>query len=224
MARMNRRMFLSVAIAFAISQFTPFIHAEAAAEKIRVACVGDSITFGSGVADREHKSYPAVLQTLLGDKYEVKNFGVSGTTLLKHGDRPFWKTKQFEDATQFNPNVVIVKLGTNDTKPQNFKFKDEFAGDLRAMVDHFAGVPAKPKIYLCLPVPVHKPNYGINEEGLADYMPKIKEVAKEKGLPVVDLHAALQPHAEYFKDGVHPNAEGAALMAKTVSEAIAAKR
>src|SRR5438552_964968 len=91
-----------------------------AADVARVACIGDSITAGGGT-----NSYPALLQKLLGDKYEVKNFGVSGTTLLKHGDHPYWNTKQFTDATQFDPNVVTIKLGTNDTKPQNMKFKDE---------------------------------------------------------------------------------------------------
>src|SRR4051812_11154381 len=92
-----------------------------AAEKIKVACVGDSITAGAGVQDPGHNAYPVVLQRLLGDKYEVKNFGVSGTTLLKKGDSPYWNQKAFKAATAFAPDIVIIKLGTNDTKAQNWK-------------------------------------------------------------------------------------------------------
>ena len=95
--------------------------------KIRLACVGDSITYGSGLSEREVNSYPAVLQKLLGEGYDVKNFGVSGATLLKSGDKPYWKQSEFKSATAFNPNIVVIKLGTNDTKPQNWSHKEEFA-------------------------------------------------------------------------------------------------
>src|ERR1044072_7428681 len=98
--------------------------------KIRVACVGDSITWGSGVEGRESNSYPAVLQRLLGEKYEVSNFGVSGATMLKRGDKPYWEMSAFTDALAFKPNVVVIKLGTNDSKPQNRTNITEFAGDL----------------------------------------------------------------------------------------------
>ena len=99
--------------------------------KTRVACVGDSITYGAGVAGRESNSYPAVLGKLLGDKYEVKNFGVSGATLLKKGDNPYWRQGAFKKATDFKPNIVVIKLGTNDTKPQNrTNHMDEFATDV----------------------------------------------------------------------------------------------
>ncbi|HEX6984910.1 MAG TPA: GDSL-type esterase/lipase family protein, partial [Planctomycetaceae bacterium] len=70
---------------------------------IRVACVGDSITFGSGVEERERNSYPAVLGRLLGERYEVRNFGVSGATLQKRGDKPYWTLDAFKDVSAFNP-------------------------------------------------------------------------------------------------------------------------
>ena len=98
---------------------------------IRVACVGDSITFGAGVGDREKNSYPAVLGRLLGEKWQVKNFGVSGATMLNKGDKPYTKQKAFAAALEFKPNVVLIKLGTNDSKPQNWKFKADFAADAK---------------------------------------------------------------------------------------------
>jgi lysophospholipase L1-like esterase len=182
-----------------------------------VACVGDSITYGSGVQGRESNSYPAVLQHLLGDNYAVKNFGVSGATLLRKGDHPYWKTGAFTNALQFRPRIVIIKLGTNDSKPQNRTNINEFAGDLRAMVETFAALDSKPRIYLCLPVPVYKTQWGINEASVADeIIPAIKKVAREKKLPVIDLHAALADKKELFPDSVHPNAAGARLMAETI--------
>ena len=186
-----------------------------------MACVGDSITFGSGVEGRESNAYPAVLQRLLGEKFEVKNFGVSGMTLLKKGDKPYWKNRTFEDATNSKPNIVVIKLGTNDSKPQNRTNITDFAADLAAMVEHFAALETKPKVFLCLPVPVYKTLSGINEESVSgEIIPAIRKVAAEKKLPIIDLHTALANQPSLFPDGVHPNAAGAKRIAETVHAAI----
>lgn len=189
--------------------------------RTRVACVGDSITYGAGVKGRESNSYPAVLQHLLGETFEVRNFGVSGATLLKKGDKPYWKESAFQNATNFKPQVVIIKLGTNDSKPQNRTNLTEFAADLTAMVERFQTLESKPRIYLCLPVPVYKTQWGINEESLTrEIIPAIRNVASMKKLTVVDLHSALADKPEMFPDHVHPNAAGARLMAETIFAAI----
>lgn len=194
------------------------------AAPVRVACVGDSITFGHGVADRARNCYPAVLGQLLGAKYVTKNFGNSGATLLKKGDRPYWGLAEFKQAGEDAPGIVVIKLGTNDSKPQNWKHKEDFAADLAAMVDHFAALPSKPKIFLCLPVPVYKTQWGINEATVAgEIIPIIKKVAAEKKAGVIDLHAALAGRPELFPDHVHPNAAGAKLIAQAVQAAIAGK-
>jgi acyl-CoA thioesterase-1 len=177
--------------------------------KIRVACVGDSITANN---------YPADLGRVLGPKYEVRNFGVSGTTMLKAGDSPYWKTGQFRQVHEFEPQIIIIALGTNDTKPQNWKHAKEFAADIRAMVDDFAAIPSKPRVWLCHPVPVVKDNYGINERVLTkEVIPAIEEVAKEKNLPEIDLYKALSGVPKRFPDGVHPDGEGQEMMAKAVA-------
>lgn len=189
--------------------------------RTRVACIGNSITFGAGVENQKENNYPKVLGKLLGEKCETRNFGVSGATLLKKGDSPYWKQGAFKAATDFQPNIVVIKLGTNDTKPQNWKHKDEFEADLTAMVDHFAALPSKPKVFLCLPAPAYATQWGINEKGIAEgVIPAIKKVAEAKKLTTIDLHTALSGHAEMFPDKIHPNAAGAALLAKTVAEAI----
>lgn len=189
---------------------------------VRIACVGDSITFGAGVENREANHYPHVLGSLLGDRFDVRNFGVSGATLLKAGDLPWWKTPAFQAATDFNPDVVLVKLGTNDTKPQNWgPHGREFEDDLKALVEHFRKLPAKPQVWLIQPVPVYEDRWGINEKVLMEgVIPAIQTVADKMRLPVVDLNAALSDRPELFPDKIHPNAAGAKLMAQTIRKAL----
>lgn len=214
--KIPRRLFLASALALAgASAASP-----QEGGKIRVACVGDSITYGACVADRANNCYPAVLGKLLGDRYEVRNFGVSGSTLLRKGDKPYWKETAFTQATDFAPHIVVIKLGTNDTKPQNWKHRDEIEADARALVRHFKQLGSKPRVFLALPVPVLKTNYGINEEGVAQEIPVFRKVAKEEGAGLIDLHSAVAAPELFDKDGVHPNAAGAKKIAETVHAAL----
>jgi len=195
-----------------------------AAEKIKVACVGDSITAGAGVKDAKNR-YPAQLGVLLGPDYEVKNYGNSGSTMLDDGDKPYKNQKSFTDAVAFAADIVVIKLGTNDSKPQNWKKKEGFATSTKSLVEAFQKANPKAKIYLCYPVPViAQGNFGINNEKVkGEIIPLIKQVADELKLPVIDLYAALDGKPELFPDRVHPNDEGATLIAKTVYAAISKK-
>jgi lysophospholipase L1-like esterase len=193
-----------------------------AAEPIKVACVGDSITQGAGA--QKGKSYPAQLQGLLGDGYQVGNFGVSGRTLLKKGDFPYWKEKKYQDALAMEPAIVIIMLGTNDTKPQNWKFESEFDADYRELVKSFQSLKSKPKVFVCRPVPVPGiGNYGINEANIQKEIPRVDALAKELGCGIIDMHAALEKSPELLPDRVHPNTAGAGEMAKAAAKAIAGK-
>ncbi len=193
-----------------------------AAEPIKVACVGDSIT--QGVGAKSGQSYPAQLQGLLGDGYKVGNFGVSARTLLKKGDFPYWNEKKYQDALAIEPAIVVIMLGTNDTKPQNWKFEAEFYADYRELVKSFQMLMTKPKVFVCRPVPVPgEGNYGITEENIQKELPRIDALAKELGCRVIDMHAALEKFPEMLPDRVHPNTAGAGEMAKAAAKAIAGK-
>lgn len=219
---MHLRTFLPSLLASVL--FAPVLSA-ADSKPIRVACVGDSITFGAGVEMRENNNYPKVLGELLGEKFETRNFGRSGATLLKQGDLPYWKTKEFESATTYAPDIVVIKLGTNDSKPQNWdKHKGEFGADARALVAHFQALPSKPKVFVCLPVPVYETKWGINEPVVkGEVIPILTEVAKEMKLPTIDLYTALTGKPLMFPDKIHPNAAGAKVIAETVAKALTAK-
>lgn len=214
---MNSRPILPIVL---ISLLVPAF-ASAADAPTRVACVGDSITHGSGTKDPKTQSYPAQLGKLLGDKYDVENFGVGGATLLNHGDKPYQKQKLCKEALDSKPDVVVIMLGTNDSKPQNWKYKDQFVADYKDLVEQFQKLPSHPKVFVCLPPPVPgKGNFGINEAGVDEEMPMIKSVAADEHAGTIDVYGALKDHADLFPDRVHPNVDGAAILAKTVAAAL----
>jgi len=201
------------------SAFLPFL--SVAAEKTRVACVGDSITYGAGLEHPELESYPAVLGQLLGPAFEVRNFGVRGATLLRSGDLPYWDLPEFGSAAAFEPQIVILQLGTNDTKERNWRHRSEFAGDLADLIETFAALPSHPRVWVCLPPPLfgllRTPGNSMLEN---EVIPQITRVAQEKQAPIIDVNAALAGRGDCFPDGVHPDAEGSAAIARAVFNAL----
>ncbi len=188
---------------------------------VRVVCVGDSITYGDGVEEREKNSYPAVLQRLLGDHYRVRNFGDSGSALLAKSDKPYRKEGAYADALKFRPNVVVILLGTNDTKPWNWQHADDFAADYTELIRSFQKLSSQPQVFLCVPVPAYPGGAGIDDTRIrTGVKPKVEELGRELNLPVIDLYTTFSDKKELFSDTVHPNAEGAKLLAETVARAI----
>lgn len=191
-------------------------------EPVRVACVGDSITQGSGT---KGNPYPAQLQKMLGDKWNVGNFGVSGRTLLRKGDFPYWNENAYQNALAFKPDVVIIMLGTNDTKPQNWVHEAEFVTDYRDLVKSFLDLESKPQVFICRPCPViGNGSFNIVEENIQKEIPRIDALAKEMKLGVIDMYAALKDNPEMIPDKVHPNAAGAGEMAKAAYKALTGKK
>ncbi|OIP82439.1 MAG: hypothetical protein AUK44_07775 [Porphyromonadaceae bacterium CG2_30_38_12] len=189
--------------------------------QIRVACIGNSITYGAGIEHRDSLSYPAQLQRILGAKWDVKNFGVGGATLLRKGNKPYWKLSALTDAMAFNPNIVVIKLGTNDSKPFNWKYKDEFEPNYLSMIDTLQALPARPKIILCLPSKAYGNNWGISDSIIcSDIIPMVKKIAKQRKLKVINLYKTMSNHAEMFPDKIHPNQQGAMRIAKRVAKEV----
>ena len=196
------------------------INAESHKEKIKVACIGDSITAGVG----SKMAWPKMLQQMLGDKWEVKNYGISARTLLKKGDHPWDKEHQYQDAQKLNPDVVIIMLGTNDTKPQNWKLKDEFIPDYKDMIATFNKADPKPRIFACHPPLVPGAgNFGITEAGVLEQIPMIDAMAKEVGVGVIDMHDIFKGKDAMFPDRVHPNTDGATELAKAAYKKLTGK-
>ncbi len=120
-------------------------------------------------------------------------------------------------ALAFNADIVTIKLGTNDTKPQNWdSHKGEFKADYLSMIDTFQALPSNPDIFLVLPVPVFRDNYGIRASVLKEMIPIIKDIGAERNLPVIDANTPLLPFGQYFPDGIHPNTTGADSIAHVI--------
>ena len=194
-------------------------------DAVRVACIGNSITDGMGIGMAPVKGYPAVLQKKLGDGYQVKNFGVSARTMMNKGDLPYMNELAWRDAKAFNPNIVIIKLGTNDSKTHNWAHgADEYRQSMQAMIDTLKALPSKPKIYLCSPIPAFKDSWTISDSVIVNgEMPIIKKLAKKNKCQFIDLHTSYTYGDMMLKDGIHPNAKGAAKMADIIFDAIEKK-
>ncbi len=194
-------------------------------DAVRVACIGNSITDGHGIGMAPVKGYPAVLQKKLGEGYLVKNFGVSARTMMNKGDLPYMNELAWRDAKAFNPNIVVIKLGTNDSKTHNWVHgADEFRQSMQAMIDTLKALPSKPKIYLCSPIPAFKDSWSINDSVIVNgEMPIIKKLAKKNKCQFIDLHTSYTYGDMMLKDGIHPNAKGAAKMADIIFDAIEKK-
>lgn len=191
-------------------------------QAIKVACVGNSITYGAHILNREQNSYPAQLQAYLGEGYEVRNFGVSGSTLLSKGDRPYIRTQEYARSKEFLPDIVLIKLGTNDTKPQNWKFKDEFMHDYQELIDSYRSLASRPRIILLTPARCFLPISG-SELIRADYIsgqvrPMVEEIAWKNRLEIINMHNLFgdEWQAYLMPDKLHPSSIGAGMMANKI--------
>ena len=177
----------------------------------RVACIGNSITDNGHGPD----AYPVKFNMLMGREFFMLNAGHSGKTLLRKGDAPYIASQWFKEVFKFKPAIITIKLGTNDSKPQNWDtHKGEFEGDLKWMIDTLQTIVPKPRIVLCTPIPAWKNAAGQDPFGIRgpvikdEIIPILNKVAKEKGLAVIDLHTPYLPYQALTPDGVHPNAVG----------------
>lgn len=196
----------------------------AAHAQVRVACVGNSITYGYGTANPATDSYPAQLQVMLGNQYEVGNFGLSGATLLRRGHRPYVETEEFKEALAFKGDIVVMHLGVNDTDPRDWpNYWDDFIPDYMALIDSFRMARPDCRIYIALlsPLGVHHHRF---ESGTRDWQweiqDAIRQVAKNSGVELIDFHSLLYAYPHLIADNIHPVKEGLGMMAAYVKSVL----
>ena len=179
-------------------------------QDIRIACVGNSITnMGSSRFEAGPDSYPVQLRYLMGEGFDIRNFGIVGATMLKQGDVSYWDNVIFSDVLEFDPNIITIMLGTNDSKPLNWDpHKNEFKNDYKAMIDTFQTLPSNPQVYLCLPAKIFDNTYTITDSNLVKIIEIIKEIAVEYNLPTIDCYSFFEDKPYLTTDGVHPNYNG----------------
>ncbi len=195
-----------------------------AQKKVKVACVGNSITYGYLLPERETNAYPSKLQKMLGEGYEVGNFGKSGATLLNKGHRPYTQQQEYKDALAFAGDIVVIHLGINDTDPRNWpNYRDEFIGDYRALIQSFRDANPSARIIIARMTPLSDRHHRF-ESGTRDWHDQIQEaialVAKAEDIQMINFYEPLLPYPYILHDAIHPDVEGAEMLASIVYKGI----
>ncbi|MBE6338938.1 MAG: hypothetical protein E7068_09095 [Lentimicrobiaceae bacterium] len=192
---------------------------------IKVACIGNSVTYGYGHENPDSTSYPSQLAIMLGDDFEVGNFGKSGATLLRKGHRPYNEQEEYQKALVFVPDIAIIHLGLNDTDPRNWKYyKREFISDYVALIEAFEKVNPDVEIYICRMTPIFHWHHRF-KKGTRDWYWEIQETIENIAeniaeVKLIDLQETLYHRPDLMPDALHPNPEGAKLIAQHVYSAI----
>lgn len=191
------------------------------AAPLRIVCLGDSNTFGAGVAGANkdtlrwsHLLGQKLKKKLKQKEIEVLNCGINGRTLLSKGDLPYIKTGEYLNALNSHAQIAIIALGTNDAKPQNRKFMDEFKQNYADIIAELRKNMPNIQIYCAVPLPSWQPSSQIDKETVENsIVPLVRQVARENKCKTVDFFTAFQHKPELLPDKVHPNADGQAIMA-----------
>ena len=198
------------------------------AGKKRIACVGDSVTYGCTLPLFFLHRYPADLQKMLGREMQVGVFGVNDRTLQYTGNKPFRKEKAFLQSKEFMPDVVVILLGTNDSKDANWNSEESFRKQYRELITEYRQLSSELRILLCTPPYAFKPVnrlFSVTNDAKLDRIPVIAEViervAEEENLELVDLYTLTDGKRKLFgPDGLHPSIQGAEEIAGAIYRTI----
>ncbi len=217
MSKRKRIAFVSITV-LVLALILTVVYSELLAGSVkknlsRVACLGDSIT--------EETLYPEELQTLLGDASVVGNFGVSGATVNLWSDKPYFYEPTYRSSRDFLPSTAIFMLGANDARTNNYEKIVNFTVNYERLLNRTQRWNTTDQIYVVVPPPIFDNALDLNGTFYAqEVVPRIHQVAENKDLPVIDVYTPLVNHPEYFPDGVHPNEEGAKIIARLIYDAI----
>lgn len=201
---------------------------EAKHDQIKIACVGDSITYGHGTTGWPGNNYPSQLQNLLGEGYHVNNYGVSSFAVQVNADRSYRTLEHYQQSLAFDADFVVFMMGSNDSKPINWVDAETYKADLVSLLDSYGDA----RILLCTPASAFflegqtegTTNHNIQPLVVEEIAEITRQVAAERNCPLVDIHALTSQHPEWFaKDGVHPNNDGAAAIAQAICDALKAQ-
>lgn len=201
-----------------------FLAEQSLAQKVRIICVGNSITAGAKLNDPPKESYPAQLQVLLGNQYEVFNLGVSGKTVIAANG--YANTPSFKEALLSDPNIVFIMLGTNDSRlPYRLDVPERFDSDYKSIIHAFKELPSSPRIILLLPVTSYLTDTTRQTDSVITNLiiPHIQQIAYDEKLELIDMHSITLNKATLFPDQLHPSTDGAAIIARRLYEAVTQK-
>ncbi len=196
--------------------------------KIHIACIGDSITYGCTLPLFFLQRYPAVLQRLLGADTQVAAFGINDRTLQNTGNKPFRKERAFRQNKTFQPDAVVILLGTNDSKERNWSSAETFLQQYAVLISEYRSLNSNPYILLCTPPCAFRPVnrfFSITNDAKQDRLPEIarlvETIAAESHSGLADLFKLTAGHREFFgPDGLHPNSAGSRAIAEEIYQCL----
>lgn len=193
--------------------------------QIKIALVGDSVTYGHSIKNWPKNNYPALLSQALDAGYCVRSYGVSGSTVQPDGDQPYNKTKAYTWSHEFETDVLVFMLGSNDSKPENWKGAEKFREEYIRLLETYTQVDYPPKVLLCTPPTAYFPegvteglsNYDVQPLIIEEIAEIVEDIASEKGYTLININDLTENRRELFgKDNVHPNNDGAKEIASAI--------
>ena len=187
---------------------------------IKIAAIGDSLTYGYGLENRQQDAYPSILLELLGSHYQVANYGMSGRSLLSTSDYPYLKEKNAQQSLESDADIVIIMIGSNDSRTAYWN-KEQFIKEYRDLVKGYIKLPSQPEVFILAPPYVPTSRFGLNNEVIRDEIQQIVEdVATELGVHFINLYPITEGHPEYYSDGLHLTPLGNRVIAKAIFSAL----
>jgi acyl-CoA thioesterase-1 len=173
-------------------------------ERPKIAILGDSLTAGLGLL--ETQSYPHLLQRKIdaaGFRYEVINAGVSGDTSAGGLRRLDW-------VMQEDVRVLIVALGANDG------LRGLSVSEMKHNLGQIIETARAKHVIVILAGMEAPPNYGA--EYASSFRQAYRELALQYRVPFIPflLDKVAGQAALNQGDGIHPNPQGAEIVADTV--------
>ncbi len=188
---------------------------------IKVACIGDSITEGTLIPNKNKNSYPSQLGFLLNSGYTVRNFGVSGACVQRHSNKPYSELPEYKRSMEFQPDIVLFMLGSNDSKTFNWH-RSEFTSDFEKIISSYRNLSSRPRIIVMTSIPAYSDLYSIQGEVIDnEIVPYIKDFCIKSNIEMIDLNCVFLERLELYSfDKIHLNKNGGRYMAKIIFESI----
>ena len=187
---------------------------------IKIAAVGDSLTYGYGLENRQQDAYPSILLELLGSNYQVANYGMSGRSLLSTSDYPYLNEKNAQQSLESDADIVIIMIGSNDSRAAYWN-KEQFIKEYLDFVKGYIKLHSQPDVFIVAPPYVPTSRFGLNNEVIRDEIQQIVEdVATELGVHFINLYPITEGHPEYYSDGLHLTPLGNRVIAKAIFSAL----
>lgn len=186
-------------------------------DSLKIACIGDSITYGANADNPYTDSYPVILQKLYGKEACVINFGNSGKTVRNNADDPYFKTSEYNGISLYKPDIAVIILGTNDSKTYQVPTKSEMVNAYKKLIEALKSVNPAMQIYMATCPYAFSSAYQINNKNIENVViPAIREVAAFYDLQIIEMHEYTKDYSHLYADGIHPNTKGYSYLAYRV--------